>query len=100
MVRAGSTTSCPDIIGRCDGTEQRILKMPARRATYVVSVVLPPGKTTTKSGSTKEWRSSSGLISVRWIVSPSTTVIVLGEKPYTSFPSSTPPLANAGFRNG
>src|SRR5689334_1818523 len=39
IAAAGRTTSCPDIIGRCDCTAHTIGKMPERRAMYVASVV-------------------------------------------------------------
>ena len=35
-----------------------------------------------------------------WIVSPTTTVRVLGERAWTFFPSRTPPSAKAGRRKG
>src|SRR6185437_10165861 len=74
--------------------------MPRRFATYMAVVTFCGGSGTARSGSTNECTSSSGLMKVKRIVSPSTTVMVLGEKAYTSLPSSTPPLAKSCFRNG
>ena len=78
MLAAGRTTSCPDIIGRCAAILQRNGEIPACLATYVACVTDCPGSATARSGSTNECASSSGFTKVKWIVSPSITVMVLG----------------------